>query len=137
MVDSNLNFVRSYGTHGDGPGQLKYPRDIDFDTQGNVYVLDYSEHNVLVFSEDGKYLRHFGHSGQKLRYPEGLSVSGDYVYVTGECRISVFRTSGEFVHSFGKKGSGRGQLNNPRGIAVDHDGFVSVCDEGNNRIQVF
>ena len=49
-------------------------------------------------------------------------------------RVSVFRTSGEFIYSFEKKGS---ELHNPFGIAVDQDGFVFVCDTGNSRIQVF
>ena len=66
-------------------------------------------------------------------------VSGDYVYVTElyNHRVSVFRTSGEFVHSFGKRGSDRGELHWPWGIAVDQDGFVFVCDDENSRIQVF
>ena len=49
----------------------------------------------------------------------------------------MFCTSGEFVHSFGKEGSDRGELKHPYGIAIDQDGFVFVCDIGNNRIQVF
>ena len=139
MFESNLSFVRSFGTHSDGPGQLKQPRDIDFDTQGNIYVVDFYKHQVLVYSEDGQCLHHFGQKGRgkgKLSDPRGLCVSGDYVYVTewGNNRVSVFRTSGEFVHSFGKKGSGRGELNSPCGIAVDQDGFVFVCDNGNRRI---
>ena len=139
MFDSNLNFVRSFGTHGDGPGQLKEPEDIDFDTQGNMYVVDFRQHEVLVFSEDGQYQRHFGQGEQgkgELTEPRGLCVSGDYVYVTelyNHC-VSVFRTSGEFVHSFGKLGSGRGELYWPTSIAVDQDGFVFVCDSS---IQVF
>ena len=141
VFDSNLNFVRSFGTH-DGPGQLNQPWYIDFDTQGNIYVVDCVKDHVLVFSEDGQYLRHFGQKGQgegELSGPTGLCVRGDYVYVTENSnnRVSVFRTSGEFVHSFGKKGSGRGELMHPWGIAVDKDGFVFVCDPGNNRIQVF
>ena len=60
-----------------------------------------------------------------------------YVTEYSNTRVSLFRTSGEFVHSFGKVGSGRGELNSPRGIAVDQDGFVYVCDNGNRRIQVF
>ena len=143
MFDSNLKFVRLFGTHQIiSPGQLKEPEDIDFDTQGNIYVVDYNKLQVVVFSDDGQYLRHFGQKGQGeggLSSPRGLCVSGDYVYITewtNHC-VSVFRTSGEFVHSFGEKGSDRGELKNPIGIAVDQDGFVFVCDEGNNRIQVF
>ena len=142
MFDSSLNFVRSFGTHGDGPGQLKQPWDIDFDTQGNIYVVDCNKAQVLVFSEDGQYLRHFGREGQsnsELSGPEGLCVSGEYVYVTeySNNRVSVFHTSGKFVHSFGKKGPGRGELTHPCGVAVDQDGFVFVCDSFNNRIQLF
>ena len=61
------------------------------------------------------------------------------VYITEyvSSRVSVFCTSGEFVHSFGKFGAGRGELRFPRGIAIDQDGFVFVCDAGNKRIQVF
>ena len=134
VFDSDLNFVRSFG-HGVGPGQLKVPWDIDFDAQGNIYVVDSLQHEVLVFNEDGQYLRHFGEGEQgkgELTQPLGLCVSGDYVYVTEHYnhRVSVFRTSGDFVHSFG-------EMNSPYGIAVDHDGFVFVCDVGNERIQVF
>ena len=97
---------------------------------------------VLVFTEDGQYLKHFGQPGKgegKLSGPKGLYVSGDYVYITEwrNNRVSVFRTSGEFVHSFGKKGSGRGELDRPYGIAIDQDGFVFVCDYVNGHIQVF
>ena len=139
VFDSNLNFVRSFGTHGDGPGQLKYPQDVHFDQKGNIYVVDFNKDQVLVFGEDGQYLRHFGQRGQgkgELSDPKGLSVSGDYVFVTesGNRRVSVFLTSGEFVHSFGKKQS---EPDGPRGIAVDQEGFVFICKKGNNCIQVF
>ena len=142
VFDSDLKFVRSFGTQGDGPGQLKKPRDIDFDAQGNIYVVDSDKHQVLVFTEDGQYLRHFGQKGQnkgELSEPRGLCISRDYVYVTElfHC-VSVFLTSGKFVHSFGKKErSGRGELNSPYGIAIDQDGFVFVCDKDNSCIQVF
>ena len=142
VFDSDLNFVRLFGTNSDGPGQLKEPRDIDFDTQGNIYILDYNKHQVVVFSEDGQYLRHFGQKGpgeSQLSSPFGLCVSRDYVYVTewGNHCVSVFNTSGEFVHSFGEKRSGRGAPYCPYGIAVDKDGFVFVCDYNSSRIQVF
>ena len=136
VFDSNLNFVRSFGN---GPDQ---PMDIDFDSQGNMYVADTKKDQVLVFSEDGQYLRHFGQKGlskAELSSPVGLCVRGDYVYVaewSNNC-VSVFRTSGEFVQSFGRKGSDRNELDCPHGIAIDQDGFVFVCDSNNNRIQVF
>ena len=139
VFNSDLNFVQAFGTCGDDSHQLGDPRDIDFDTQGNIYVVDSSKRQVLVFSEDGQYLHQFGKRGQgkgNISNPYGLCVSGDYVYVSewGDNNVSVFQTSGEFVHSFGKKGSGK---DGPYGIAVDYDGFIFVCDNGNGRIQVF
>ena len=140
--DSDLNFLRTLCNLGDGPGQLKNPTDIDFDSLGNVYVVDWGKCRVLVFSEDGKYLHQFGQEGWgkgELDHPSGLCVNGDYVYVaeSRSSRVSVFHTLGQFVHSFGKRGTGRGELKGPRGIAIDEDGFVFVCDVGNNCIQVF
>ena len=137
VFDSNLNVLQAFGH-----GQLKQPRDIDFDTQGNMFILDSDKHQVFVFGEDGQYLHHLGQRGRgkgELSTPTGLCVSGDYVYITELFnRVSVFRTSGEFVHSFGKKeGSGRDELRAPFGIAIDSDGFVFVCDKDNSRIQVF
>ena len=95
-----------------------------------------------MFSEDGQYLRCFGHRGEgkgELLHPFGLCVHEDYIYITENLnnRVSVFHLSGEFIHSFGKEGSGRGELKYPFGIAIDQDGFVFVCDTGNSRIQVF
>ena len=139
VLDSNLNFVRSFGN---GPGQLKDPVDVDVDRHGYIYVLDENRNKVLVFSEDGQYLRHFGQRGQgknELSCPRGFCVSGDFVYITewhNSC-VSVFHTCGTFLHSFGKFGSGKGELKIPYGIAIDQDGFVFVCDCYNNRIQVF
>ncbi|MCS6800522.1 MAG: TIGR03663 family protein [Chloroflexota bacterium] len=39
--------------------------------------------------------------------------------------------------AFGARGSGAGQLLEPRGIAVDGDGFIYVVDTGNHRVQKF
>ncbi len=42
-----------------------------------------------------------------------------------------------FVTVWGTQGSGNGQFNGPKGIAVDSNGNVFVVDQGNNRIEKF
>jgi DNA-binding beta-propeller fold protein YncE len=54
----------------------------------------------------------------------------------GHC-ISIFSPTGEKLRSFGSKGSGPGQFNNPNGVAVDDDGNILVADTSNYRIQKF
>jgi RHS repeat-associated protein len=51
----------------------------------------------------------------------------------GECDAGAPQFSG----SFGSPGSGKGQLNGPRGVAADNKGHVWVVDRANNRVEEF
>ena len=64
-----------------------------------------------------------------------MCVSGQYVYVTDSTlnNVSVFTAEGKYMTSFG----GPHALSNPVGLSADQDGFLYVCDHGNNRIQIF
>ena len=76
---------------------------------------------------------------KKLSGPWGVCVVGQYVYVAdrgGDC-VSVFTTEGGYVTSFGQRGGNEDDFNSPKGVCVDKDGFVYVCDYLNNRVQVF
>ncbi len=42
-----------------------------------------------------------------------------------------------FITEWGTPGTGDGQFDGPRGVAVDGDGFVYVVDTGNDRVQKF
>ncbi len=55
----------------------------------------------------------------------------------GNARVAKFDKNGKFIKSWGSKGSGQGQFNSVRGIAIDAQGSVYVADAGNQRIQVF
>jgi len=56
----------------------------------------------------------------------------------GNARVAKFTKDGVFVKSFGSKGTGDGQFDIVRAIAITPEGDVFVADGGNNhRIQVF
>ncbi|MDD5731577.1 MAG: hypothetical protein PHU42_01680 [Patescibacteria group bacterium] len=63
---------------------------------------------------------------------------------TLSCSACSFNTTGctttipqqHFVSKWGTTGSGNGQYNNPRGLAVDNSGNVYVVDQNNNRVDV-
>ncbi len=52
-------------------------------------------------------------------------------------RIQIFSSSGVFLKKFGKKGTGKGELDRPSGICISPEGYLIVVDFGNDRVQVF
>ena len=61
-----------------------------------------------------------------------------FVADSGNNRVQYFTANGSFLGKWGKRGTGPGELKNPRAIAVSRDGKrVYVADSGNNRIQYF
>ena len=138
VYTKELKYVRSITSNGDGSRQAISRCGISSDQHGNVYICDYDRASIFVFNKDGVFLRSFGKS-VKLKTPPALCVSGQYVYVShfDGHKIAVFTTEGEHVATFGQAGSDKGDFNYPWGVCVDDDGFVYVCDQYNNRLQVF
>ena len=113
--------------------------DISVDIHQNLYVSDWNNSCVHVFTKDGVQVRSIGHDKEELKKPCGLCVHGQYVYVTdvnSHC-VFMFTTDGEYVTSFGQQGQKEGDFDWPYYIHVDHSGFVYVADFYNNRIQCF
>jgi uncharacterized protein (TIGR03663 family) len=86
----------------------------------------------------------------QFSFPRAVTVdAGGQIYVadSGNNRIQVFGPDGTFLRQWGNtckldtgescQGDGRGQFNEPWGIAVDGDGNVYVSDTWNHRIQKF
>jgi len=115
--------------------------DISSDTDQNLYVADATNSCIRVLCKTGVLLHSFGcDKGDKvLALPCHLSVSGQYVYISDYCKhcVSVYTTSGEYISTFGQRGSEEGNFKNPCHVFVDMDHFVWVCDHGNTRIQCF
>jgi len=55
--DKYGNWVKSWGTPGDGPGQFNTPHSIAVDARGEVYVADRGNRRIQVFDGDGNFLR--------------------------------------------------------------------------------
>ena len=52
-------------------------------------------------------------------------------------RVQRFSRDGEFLDTWGRAGSGDGELNMPWGLALDREGYVYVADWRNDRVQKF
>src|SRR5262249_53001531 len=52
-------------------------------------------------------------------------------------RVAKFDNNGDWVKSWGDRGTGVGQFNTPHSIAIDAKDRIYVADRNNRRIQVF
>ena len=137
VFDLDLNFVQSIGSRGSGRGEFNQPLDVKFDTAGNMYVAELDNRRVQVMDSSGRFIREFGRG--KLSGPSALFVADKYVYVSdiSDHCIVVYETSGQYVTSFGEYGRNKGEFQNPFCITSCVDGFIHVCDWGNDRVQIF
>ena len=100
-------------------------------------VAEYGNGRVQVMDNSGRFIREFGRG--KLSGPSGLLIADKYVYVSdfrSNC-IVVYETSGQYVTSFGRYGLNKGEFRSPFCITSCVDGFIHVCDWGNDRVQIF
>ena len=136
--------IRSFGTRGSGPGQLRDPRGVAVDGEGNILVADNSNYRIQKFTEEGKFLATVGTGGRGsplYSRPTDIAfnTSNNKVYVVDYTndQIQVLNSDLTFSSRFGSQGSGKEQFDGPWGIACDSTGKVYVADLSNHRIQVF
>ena len=140
VLNPDLTFSYSFGSKGSAEGQFNFPTFIAIDNQGLVYVSDNGNHRIQVFTSKGKYISKFGTRGSgpgQLHSPTGLVINNNLLYVAerDNFRVSIFTTNGQFVSSFGERG--RDQFSGPHGITLDNEGYLYICDLGNNRLVMY
>jgi cell fate (sporulation/competence/biofilm development) regulator YlbF (YheA/YmcA/DUF963 family) len=125
IFDSELKYVNSFGTTGSETGQLQWPEDIDFDTDGIAYVIDSKRMCIVLFSQTYEYLREINSTiTPSLEFPVALCIYGDHMYISdGQQGVLIcHKSTGKVIHHFGSRGI-------PMGITIDVDGYVySCCD---------
>jgi len=148
--DPGGKLVKSFGA-----GMFVFPHGIAVDKDDNVYVADANGKNgkgdvVVKFGPEGKALMTLGHPGMPgdapgyFDRPSAVAVAPDgTIYVAdghggdSSARIIKIAPDGKIIKTWGKKGSGPGEFNEPHGIALDSTGRVLVADRVNSRIQIF
>ncbi|XP_033730649.1 uncharacterized protein LOC117320072 [Pecten maximus] len=58
-------------------GVVRYPRGIDVDREGNIYVCGNSSYNVVQMSGDGTHVRELLTPSDGIRNPWAISINGD------------------------------------------------------------
>jgi len=84
VMNTKLEYVNSFGCHGNRGGEFDYPNDIAEDGAGHLYVSDYHNHHVQVFDCKGLFLYTFCEKGafKRFTFPSGICVDSDqFVYI--------------------------------------------------------
>ncbi len=155
VSDSTEHFIKvfdvpagKYFKIGDeeGDGLLSKPLGLDIDAAGTLYVADAGAKAIYIFDKEGKFQRkiagpkYFDRLSSVTADPDGKRV---YVVDIGgvkseQHRVRVFDAlSGNHLYDIGKRGSGPGEFNLPRDVAIGKNGQLYVVDGGNFRIQIF
>ncbi len=112
------------------PGTFLEPTSLEFDSQGNLFVLDYRNKRVQIFNSSGKFLSQIFLKGLKNEFQDPVDIAvdeNDYLYVAdrGDHSIKIFDPEHNFVYKFGSEGKGPSYFPN-----------LSAVDCVNNRIYV-
>ena len=114
--DSNFGFLLKLDACCFNEGQFIRPSGITVDSSDNIYVAENNNHRVQKFDSDGNFL---------LMWGWGVN-SGSAAFETcmSNCQGGI-------------SGSGDGQFDDPRGLALDSSGNIFVVDSENDRVQKF
>lgn len=142
--------VYQFDTNGEFESKINSP---DINNKKPLGIDYMKEYLVVTNLEDGTIIK-MSHKGDPLwdlnvdartsgilDQPFGVAIipGSEYVAVTEPeaHRVSIFTDKGMLFLRFGKKGTGRGEFDTPRGIAVRLLKELVVVDSGNKRIQIF
>jgi sugar lactone lactonase YvrE len=78
-LDAQGRFIKQWGEHGSGPGQMDVPHTLALDSRGRLFVGDRWNNRIQIFDQEGHVLAIWAQFGR----PSGLFIDrNDTLYVT-------------------------------------------------------
>ena len=141
VYDLQGNFLFSFGSKGNKPGQFNYPVGIDAAKNNRIYVADAGNKRIQIFSDQGVFLSSFEMKGEGERgRPIDVmrhSKTGNLIVSSSNHHLLTYSPKGKLLKKWGSNGTGRGEFRYPATLAELKDGRIAVVDVLNSRVQVF
>jgi streptogramin lyase len=140
---------------------FSYAHTVRIDRDDNIWTVDKGSDMAVKFNPAGRVMMVFGrkkeasdeavpwtrvtppraHVDGNFRQPTDVTwdtqgnifISDGYI----NSRVAKYDKNGDWVKSWGEKGTRPGEFDTPHSIAADARGNIYVADRGNRRIQVF
>ena len=136
------NFVKQWGSTGDGPGQFKGLKAIAVDAKADVYVADAGNKRIQVFDGEGTFKREFGNIGSPLTMCMTQGAT-QYLYIShsgdpdGMVDAAILKVSldGKVVGRFGEAGKLPKQFGLANSIDCRNERELLVGELTNWRVQ--
>lgn len=131
---ATYGFEKIGSYYGDNPENLIKPVSLDFDKQGNLYVLDYTGGKIVIFDNNFKYIESIG----GFNSPSSISIWENKIFVTETLydRVIIYDMLTKKRKNFGNKGMREGEFNHP-GKVCFYNNKIIIPDDYNFRIQIF
>ena len=117
----------------------RYLDGVAFYDQQNILVSDSDNNNIKMLTIHGEHVRTIDRGITTFK-PCGITISPDgHIFVcdgANHC-VCVFDVNGNFLFSFGSRGSGDECFDHPRDLCFAGDGFLYITDVSNSRICVY
>ena len=111
---------------------LKKPWGVTVNDSNEIFISDMGNDRIVVLNEKGEFIRAFGQN--VLNCPNGLITDKTGIIFVGsrnDNRILLFRSNGDHVSTIHSGES----LKEPRGISLDSQGNLIVCDTGSECVR--
>ena len=146
VFDLNGNYLYSLGEKGRLAGMIAGPLGVAAAKDGTVFITDNRNLTLTAYQPLGKIFWVRGRPPKGIvspnRFfglPAGVAVDDEgFVYLVDafSFNVKIFNQEGEFLVEVGRRGTGRGEFNFPRGVKV-YKNLLAVADMENNRVQIF
>lgn len=99
--DKTGKFISSFGIAGQGPGEFIYPRHLEIDIRGKLFITDQGKSKLIIFDSDGEFIKEINTIGIKVSCLENgkflalEQLSGSYMEESIQFPLKLFGTQFE------------------------------------------